>query len=206
METRNFYVLIDEKIMTCLERSYNFVNKYKVCIVIFWPLLALSCAYWALDLINYAQFNFLPPNNSNSAIAYDKIQEYFPEYVFQDIEMILMKSNDVINTKNPQLRNIYQALNNTIMNSEYGPNNNGMLESFTYYYEFTPVYDTPYGEYLKSHFINDDHTLMLSFLTANVDGVEQNELSYEYIILYYILWLYININVYILLQMIILIK
>lgn len=62
---------------------FEIIKKYKLLILIFWPLLSLCVAYWALDLNNYAQFTYFPPNGSDAHSAYEKVSQYFPEFAYQ---------------------------------------------------------------------------------------------------------------------------
>ena len=79
------------------ERIFEFIKKWKYFIQAFWLLSAIGCCFFALDLPNQTVFQFLPPSGSESDIAYNEMGKYFPDFLFIDVEVILVQTKWNIN-------------------------------------------------------------------------------------------------------------
>lgn len=129
----------------CEEHLFDFIFKFRLLIILFWIGAGIISCFWALDLPNYTLFQFLPPDGTQSAHAYHTVKKYFPSFLFQDIEIILISykyqdalangsENEYKTILNPITKQLCNIINET-MYTQVDPNGE-MLEGITQLYQF----------------------------------------------------------------------
>ena len=142
-----------------------------------WILSALSCAYWALDLTNYCVFSYTPPSGTPSADAFNQISTYFPQFLFQDFEIIVLQTKHNAHVINNDTEYLLSVINDTLWN-EINPQYNILVE-YTSFYDASnqiPVSSPLYPLY-KNRFVSGDNKTMISLLNLKINGIQQNTIN-----------------------------
>ena len=146
---------------------FNFFNKYKLWIIAFWSILTISCSFFAVAVMNVTVFTIIPPEGSPSRTAYDKMNEYFTQFLFTDTEIIVISTTDAITNIN---NNITESLCHDLNESLFSMDN-GILSSVEYYYQYT---QQNISSELLTHIIEPKfigNNVMLFLITADMRGV-----------------------------------
>ncbi len=168
---------MDQLANKALDFVYGICLNHPKKVMALWIIGALSCTYWAQDLPNYCVFSYLPPSGTPSADAFDQVSAYFPNFLFQDFEIIVMETPKHINIISNETHTILNEINSTLwkhVNKDYN-----LLLSFDTYYDASsqiPI-DSPIYPLYKSKFVSNDNTTMISFLSLNINGVDQDKIN-----------------------------
>ena len=174
----------------CTENIFQFIKKWKWFIQGFWLLSAIGCCFFALDLPNETVFQFLPPKGSESEIAYNEMGKYFPDFVFIDVEVILIEAKwDIPNKENNTIisnnktKQLVTLINNTIwkINKNYN-----LLLTIETYYDTSNITNEIYKNISIQELINDasaakyidsNQDCMLLFVESNINGATTKTLD-----------------------------
>eukprot|EP01083_Nonionella_stella_P047839 128032_1 len=160
-----------------LDLVFGLCLRHPKKIMALWIIGALSCAYWAQDLTQYCIFNYLPPDGTPSAEAFDKIGQYFPKFLFQDFELIVIGTNPGETVLSNETEALLMDINHTLwhdINHEYD-----ILLSFSTFYDSVANVPSSSSVYplFKQRFVSSDNSTMISFLSLNINGVNQDIIS-----------------------------
>lgn len=181
------------RVSTCKQVEdgiFRFILRFRIWIILFWLVAAGVSCIWAMSLPNFALFQFLPPKGSNSYITYDLVLEYFPMYIYQDVEIIVIsyKNNKKESIISPMTQQLCNVINQTLYD-KVQPEIEYRIQTVTQLYQFnltsetsvkTPASDT-INEYIynsaKESFVSSDETVMIVVIEANVHDLKQQDLN-----------------------------
>ena len=142
-----------------------------------WILSALFCAYWALDLTNYCVLSYKPPPGTPSAEAFNEVSTYFPQFLSQDFEIILIQTKDHEHVINNDTKHLLSVINDTLWN-EINPQYNILTEFITYYDTVVQIpVSWPLYPLYRSRFVSADNETMISPLNLDINGLEQKTIN-----------------------------
>eukprot|EP01084_Bolivina_argentea_P054416 99791_1 len=154
-----------------LDFVYGLCLNHPKKVMSFWIIGALAGVYWAQDLTNYCIFSYLPPDDSPSGEAYNKVSEYFPQFLFQDYEIIIIQTKDEYNVINNESKSLLSTINESLwhdINKDYN-----ILLSFSTYFDHEISLDSSMYSLYKQRFVSSDNNTMISFLSLNINHIEQ---------------------------------
>eukprot|EP01084_Bolivina_argentea_P142654 250598_1 len=184
----------------CTDTVFHFIKRWKWLIMIFWIASAIGCCFFALDLPNQTVFQFLPPSGSESDIAYQQMNKYFPDFLFIDVEVVLIQAKWDVNKLNKTIlqNNNTQRLVSTINDTlwyKIDPNYK-LLLSVQSYYDLSNVTDITNISYhnqtypiniqqiidsaTSAKYIDSNGDTMLVYIQANINDASTSKL-YDFI-------------------------
>eukprot|EP01084_Bolivina_argentea_P142651 250593_1 len=174
------------------EVIFRFIKRFKLFIIIFWTILAVLSCFYGLDLPNQTVFQFLPPKGSESDIAYNEMQKYFPEFLFIDTEVIIVEAKwDITDNHtilNKYSNQIYKLINDSIWN-KVNPKYNLLMDIQSYYSTANVSTNTitvqgqnySIQSYIdmakKPKYIDRNQDVMLIYIQSNINGASTQTLN-----------------------------
>eukprot|EP01084_Bolivina_argentea_P054415 99790_1 len=159
-----------------LDLVYGLCLNHPKKVMALWIIGALSCVYWAQDVPNYCVFSYLPPSGTPSNDAFNAVSYYFPKFLFQDYEIIVMETPKGENIISNETKTILTKINNTLWN-HVNKDYNLLISFDTYFDANTSIMPSSVYPLYKSKFVSSDNTTMISFLSLNINGVDQDKIN-----------------------------
>eukprot|EP01084_Bolivina_argentea_P071588 130105_1 len=174
----------------CTETIFQFLKRFRIYIMIFWGTLAVISCFYGLDLPNQTVFQFAPPSGSESDIAYNEMNKYFPEFLFLDTEVILIEAKWKVNPNNtilnPTTEEIFFRINDSIW-TKVNPDYNLLLDIQSYYTTsnvtdaIIPKYNISVQDEINQamipKYISNNGDVMTLYVQSNINGASTATLN-----------------------------